>query len=240
MLTACSISASAITKTEADSLYSREHYPQAAAAYKEILHTQGVAADIYYNLGNCYYKMDSIPFAILNFERAYVLDPGDSDIRNNLTFARGKTIDKVVPPSKMFFVTWWNNFTHLQSVDFWARLAIAFFIIALLSLLVYFLSYNIQVRKISFTLGIISLCLVLLFNLAAYSQNYEIRHHVAAIVMDPAVSVKSSPSHNSTDLFIIHEGSKVEILDTSMRGWIEVKFEEGKQGWIPLQSVEKI
>ena len=232
--------AGAVTKAEADALYAKEQYKKAAAAYNDILRTQGVAAEIYYNLGNCYYKLDSIPLAILNYERAYVLSPGDGDIRNNLTFARGKTVDKIVPPSKMFFVTWWNNFTHLQSVDAWAQQAVVLFILALVSLLVYFLSYNIKVRKVSFTLGLILLAVVVLNNLAAYSQNSEIRNHASAIIMAPAVSVKSSPSHNSTDLFLIHEGSKVEILDQSMRGWLEVKFEEGKQGWIPAPTVEII
>ncbi len=234
------LTAMAVTKAEADALYGKEQYKKAAAAYNEILTTQGVAAEIYYNLGNCYYKMDSIPLAILNYERAYVLSPGDGDIRNNLTFARGKTVDKVVPPSKMFFVTWWNNFTHLQSVDAWAQQGIVLFIISLISLLVYFLSYNIRVRKISFTIGIILMLVVMLDNVSAYSQYSEIRNHAAAIVMAPAVSVKSSPSHNSTDLFLIHEGSKVEILDQSMKGWIEVKFEEGKQGWIPSSAIEII
>ena len=240
LLSVLSLPALAVTKAEADALYGKEQYKKAAAAYNEILNTQGVAAEIYYNLGNCYYKLDSIPLAILNYERAYELSPGDNDIRNNLTFARGKTADKVVPPSKMFFVTWWNNFTHLQSVDAWAQQAIVLFIIALISLLVYFLSFNIRVRKISFTIGVLLMMVVILHNLAAYSQNSEIRDHAAAIVMAPAVSVKSSPSHNSTDLFLIHEGSKVEILDQSMKGWIEVKFEEGKQGWIPSKTVEII
>lgn len=230
----------ATSKAEADALYNAEQYQKAAAAYSQILKTQGVAAEIYYNLGNCYYKMDSIPLAILNYERAYVLDPGDNDIRNNLTFARGKTIDKVVPPSKMFFVTWWNDFTHLQSIDAWALQAVILFIISLVSLLVYFLSFNIRVRKVAFSLSMLLLAVVVLHNLAAYSQYSELKHHAAAIIMDSAVSVKSSPSPNSTDLFLIHEGSKVEILDQTMEHWYEIKFEEGKQGWIPANSVEVI
>ena len=234
------LGASAATKTQADSLYSAENYKAAAKAYNDILRTQGISSELYYNLGNCYYKMDSIPLAILNYERAYILSPGDGDIRNNLTFARGKTIDKVVPPSKMFFVTWWNNFTYLQSVDSWALQGIILFSVALLLLLVYFLSFNVQVRKITFGLALLLFGVTILDNLAAWSQYSDIKNHAAAIVMAPAVSVKSSPSHNSTDLFLIHEGSKVELLDQSMKDWIEVKFEEGKQGWIPASSVVKI
>ncbi len=234
------LSAMAQTKDVADSLYQKEDYQQAAKAYEGILSKQGVAAEIYYNLGNCYYKLENIPLAILNYERALVLSPGDGDIRSNLAFARGKTIDKVTPATEMFFITWWRNFTHFQSLTAWAYAAVASFVLALIGLLFYFFAYNINVRKIGFYSALFFLFLVLLTNLAAYSQYNEIANHTGAIVMDAAVTVKSSPSENSTDLFVIHEGSKVEILDSSMQSWIEVKFEEGKQGWIPVKAVEII
>ena len=235
-----SASAFAQTKQEADNLYSKEHYAEAAQTYEAILAKQGVAAEIYYNLGNCYYKQDNIPLAILNYERALVLSPGDGDIRSNLAFARGKTIDKVTPPSEMFFVTWWRNLTHLQSLTAWATTGIICFVLALVCLLIYFLAFSIPIRKAGFYLSLLFFLLVVLTNLAAYSQYTEMANHAAAIVMDPAISVKSSPSENSTDLFLIHEGSKVEILDSTMKNWYEVKFEEGKQGLIPAQAVEII
>ena len=84
------------------------------------------------------------------------------------------------------------------------------------------------------------LFLVLISNIAAYSQNELIENRMTAIVMAPAVTVKSSPAINSTDLFVIHEGTKVEILDNQMKGWREVKFEEGKQGWVPKEAIEEI
>ena len=228
------------TKTEADALYSKEKYAEAAKAYEAILSQQGVAAEIYYNLAGCYYKLDNIPLAILNYERALVLSPGDGDIRSNLAFARGKTIDKVTPPSEMFFVTWWRDFTHIQSLTAWGTTGLVCFVLALMCLLVYFLAFNIRLRKTGFYLAIALITLTVLANLAAYSQSTEMADHAAAIVMAPSVSVKSSPSESSTDLFLIHEGSKVEILDNTMQNWLEVKFEEGKQGWIPASAVEMI
>ena len=107
----------AATKVDADALYEKERYREAADAYESVLKEQGVAAEVYYNLGNCYYKLDVIPLAVLNYERAILLDPGDADIRANLALARGKTIDKVVPPSEMFFVTWYRSLVNLMSVD---------------------------------------------------------------------------------------------------------------------------
>jgi len=235
-----SLPGQAVTKTEADALYGKEEYQKAAKAYEAILAKEGVAAEVYYNLGNCYYKMDNIPLAVLNYERALVLSPGDGDIRANLAFARGKTIDKVTPPSEMFFITWWRDFTHIQSLSAWATCAATCFILALLSLLFYFLAFNMTVRKTGFYLGLALMALMVLANLAAYSQYTETANHAAAVVMSPAVSVKSSPSDHSTDLFLIHEGTKVEILDRTMQDWYEIKFEEGKQGWLPAETVEII
>ena len=94
------------SKSEADSLYIKEKYEEAAKMYEKILSTQGEAAEIYYNLGNCYYKLENVPYSILNYERALMLSPGDGDIRTNLALARARTVDRITPASEMFFITW--------------------------------------------------------------------------------------------------------------------------------------
>ncbi|MBO4672977.1 MAG: tetratricopeptide repeat protein [Bacteroidaceae bacterium] len=230
----------AATKAEADAFYEKEQYRDAAAAYEQVLKQEGVAAEVYYNLGNCYYKLDEIPLAVLNYERAYLLDPGDGDIRANLALARGKTIDKVVPPSEMFFVTWWRDLTHCMSMKTWTILGIVAFILMLIGVLVYMFVSQLTVRKIGVYGAMGLLVVVIIANLAAVSQHIDQTHRSTAIIMAPAITVKSSPSNTSTDLFLIHEGSKVEILDGSMKEWMEVKFEEGKQGWIPVSALEVI
>ena len=117
------MAATKTTKASADSLYAAEHYQQAAHEYEALL-KQGISSDIYYNLGNCYYRMDDMTRAVLNYERALLLSPGDRDVRLNLQLARSKTIDKIVPESEMFFVTWYRSLVNLMSVDGWARTAI--------------------------------------------------------------------------------------------------------------------
>ena len=230
----------AATKVDADALYEKERYREAADAYESVLKEQGVAAEVYYNLGNCYYKLDVIPLAVLNYERAFLLDPGDADIRANLALARGKTIDKVVPPSEMFFVTWWRDLTNCMSINAWTILGVSAFILMLVGVLVYIFMSQLTVRKIGVYGAMIMLVIVIIANLAAISQYADLSHRDTAIILAPAVTVKSSPSETSTDLFLIHEGSKVEILDASMKDWMEVKFEEGKQGWIPVNTLEVI
>ena len=233
------LSSFAVSKVEADKLYTQENYAEAAEAYQAVLQS-GVAAEVYYNLGNCYYKLDKIPMAILNYERALLLAPADADIRANLALARGKTVDKVIPPSEMFFVTWWRNLTNSMSIDAWSTLGLAAFVVILLGLLAYMFATPLWARKLGVYGAMALFLFMLVANLAALSQYAGLKHHDTAIVLSPAVSVKSSPSERSTDLFLIHEGSKVEILDNSMKDWIEVKFEEGKQGWIPTNTAEVI
>lgn len=228
------------TKSQADELYKKEKYSDAACAYEKILKTHGAASAVYYNLGNCYYKMDEIPRAVLNYERALVLSPGDGDIRANLVLARSRTIDKATPASEMFFVTWWKAMVNAMSVHAWTYIAICSFVLLLLGLLAYFFVSSIIVRKIGIYGAFVMLFVVFVANVAAYSQNEFIKNRMTAIVMAPAVTVKSSPTPNSTDLFVIHEGSKVTILDNQMKGWREVKFEEGKQGWVPKETLEEI
>ena len=230
----------AASKKQADALYEQDKFAEAASIYETLLKAEGVAAEVYYNLGNCYYKLDEIPLAVLNYERAYLLEPGDEDIRANLALARGKTIDKVVPPSEMFFVTWWRDLTHCMSIQTWTTLGIVSFILMLIGVLVYMFVMPITIRKVGVYGAMGLFVIVLVANLAALSQHLDQAHRNTAIILTPAVTVKSSPSHTSTDLFLIHEGSKVQIIDASMAEWMEIKFEEGKQGWIPTKALEVI
>ena len=234
------LSAIAQTKAEADNLYKEERYQAAAAAYEQLLKNDEVTAELYYNLGNAYYKMDNIPLAVLNYERASLLSPGDGDIRANLALARSKTIDKVTPSSEMFFVIWWHDLCNIMSCHAWSILAILSFALMLIGVLVYFFASNITLRKVGVYGAMGLLVVVVISNLSAYTQNRSFLNRNTAIVLAPAVSVKSSPNDSSTDLFLIHEGSKVEILDASMDKWREVKFEEGKQGWVPVSAIEVI
>lgn len=223
---------SVLTKQEADSLYDKGLYAEAADAYEAIIASNGVSADLYYNLGNAYYKLDEIARSILNYERALLLNQGDEDIRANLALARGKTVDKVTPPSEMFFVSWWRDFANMVSVDTWAVVAVVSFVLLLLGVAAYLFVEQIIVRKIGFYSAALFLLLTIVFNLSAMFQRESIMNRTTAIIMQPVVSVKSSPNDAGTDLFLIHTGSKVEILDDTMTDWAKIKLEEGKEGWV--------
>lgn len=240
LLAAMSLTAQAQTKQQADTLYVQENYTAAANAYEAIIASQGVSSEIYYNLGNSYYKMDELAKAILNYERALQLNPSDPDIKANLELARAKITDKVTPPSEMFFVSWWNSLSNSMSVNSWTLIAIISFVVMLVGILVYAFLSNLTLRKIGIYGALFCLVITLLANICALTQHLSIVNGKNAIILAPAVTVKSSPSDTSTDLFVIHEGSKVEVLDQSMTDWLEVKLEEGKVGWVPVETLEMI
>lgn len=231
--------AGAITKANADSAYARQQYQQAIKDYEELLH-DGVSAELYYNLGNAYYRTDNITRAVLNYERALLLSPGDGDIRFNLQMARSKTIDKITPESEMFFVTWYHALVNIMSVDGWARTALVSFALAIVLALAYLFSARIWVRKVGFFGGLAFIAVFILGNLFAYQQRQELVNRTGAIIISSAVPVKSTPSKSGTDLFILHEGTKVEITDGTMRGWKEIRVADGKEGWIETSKIEII
>ena len=233
------LSGHAVTKAEADSAYIRGQYQQAIKDY-EMLLKQGASADLYYNLGNAYYRSENITRAVLNYERALLLSPGDRDVRFNLQIARAKTIDKIVPESEMFFFTWYRSLVNLMSVDAWAWTALIALALLIVLLLVYLFSERIWLRKIGFFGGFVLLISFALSNLFAWQQKQDLLFRKGAIVISPSVTVKSTPAKNGTDLFILHEGTKVSITDGTMKGWMGIRIADGKEGWIESNMIEEI
>lgn len=227
------------TKAEADSAYSKEAYDKAIQLYTDLL-KEGESADIYYNLGNCYYKKDDMARAVLQYERALLLDPGDGDIRFNLELARSKTIDKITPESEMFFVTAFRSLVDCMSVDGWAYLAVGAFVLMLLTFALYLFASKIVLKKIGFFTALVMLVLVVLSNLFAYQQKQQLTHRTGAIVMASSVVVKSTPNESGTDLFVLHEGTRVEIVDDTMKDWKEIRLADGKVGWMRKDQLEVI
>lgn len=232
-------SAQAITKENADSAYARQQYQQAISDYEELLKS-GVSAELYYNLGNAYYRAGNITKAVLNYERASLLSPGDADIRFNLQLARSKTIDKITPESEMFFVTWYQALVNIQSVDGWAKTALWSLALAIVLVLIYLFASRMALRKVGFFGSIVLSVLFLLANLFAYQQCQALKNRNGAIVMSASVPVKSTPANNGTDLFVLHEGTKVMITDGSMMGWKKIRLSDGRDGWIETSSIEVI
>jgi len=224
---------------EAETLYMQENYDEAIQRYESILLNYGESSQIYYNLGNAYYKSGQIAPAILNYERALLLDPGDSDIRFNLQLAKLRTVDKIEPLEDFFLKKWFLSIQNMGAADSWAKLGIFSFILLIGCLLLFFFSRWIRLKKVGFYLGILFLVMVIFSNIFAHNQKRERELRNVAIIFSPTVTVKSSPDASGTDLFILHEGTKV-IIKSALGEWNEIVSEDGNVGWMPKKDVELI
>ena len=232
-------SAFAITKQNADDSYKKGNYQQAIADYNELLR-KGVSADIYYNLGNAYYRTDNLAQAILAYERALRLSPGDKDIRFNLQFASSKTIDKITPIDSNVFSALYKGIVNFTSVDNWARTAVISIIFALILILVYLFAFDVTARKVGFFGSAAFVVIFLLSNLFAYQQKVDFENSTGAVVMVPSVGVKASPVSKSADAFVLHEGTLVDITDSGMRGLKAIRLADGREGWVVASALELI
>ena len=239
LLTPQLLLAAPVSKVEADSAYVHGNFQQAIKDYESLL-KQGASAELYYNLGNAYYRTENITRAVLNYERALLLSPGDADIRFNLQIARSKTIDKIVPESEMFFVTWYRSLVNIMSVDGWGRMALVSLALVIVLFLVYLFSARVWMQKLGFFGGGALLLVFVLSNIFAWQQSQNLLHRKGAIIIAPSVAVKSTPAQNGTDLFILHEGTKVVITDGSMKDWLEIRLADGKKGWLESKKIELI
>ena len=234
-------------KAEADSLwtagaaaYDKEDWSGAERAWNGILEMGLESPELYFNLGNACYREDDLAHAILNYERALRLDPSDADARYNLEFVRSLLQDKIESVPEFFLGVWARNLSRLLPSDVWAWAGIVFFAVTLVLVLLFLLGRNSAARKAGFAAGIVLLLLCVLSISMAAGQRRDYFREDGAIVVRAVSPVKSSPSSDSSkDLFILHEGTKVKVLD-SVGGWRNVELPDGRQGWIAASDVELI
>lgn len=224
---------------KANELYTKEQFKQSIDVYNQILMTNMESPEVYFNLGNAYYKTGQYTLAILNYERAKLLAPDDEDINFNLQVANQKVVDSIQELPGIFIVRWWNSLVNSQTTDGWAILSILSFVIFLIMLGFYFFAKTSEVKRITFWSG----CFLIVFTIFSWSsaakQKSRLVNHSEAIVMQPTVTVKSSPTETGTNLFVVHEGLKVKITD-KLGDWVEIKLADGNKGWLLLESIERI
>lgn len=217
---------------QANILYRNGEIESAARVYEQILSNGYEDAALYYNLGNCYFKANKIPLAVLNYERAKRLAPGDDDIRHNLRLANLRLVDKVEPIPRLFLIAWWDSFVNLYSSDTWASISIIVLWLTVVSGSVFLISRSPAIRRTLFLIAIVTgfIFVITFFNMI--QRNRIENSFNEAIVITQSVLVKSAPDDKSTDLFVLHEGVKVELLD-SVGEWKKIRLADGKVGWLP-------
>ena len=228
------------TKAMGDSAYAVADYATAAYIYEQLIAEHGESAAVYYNLGGAYYKMNEVARSILNYERALLLDPSNEDTKFNLELARAKAVDKNAVMTELFFARWFRDFAAMMSADAWAKGSILCFIICIACFVLFIFGKKSKTKKIFFIFALLSLLGCVLTSVIASNQSAKLKHRRSAIIMEPSVIVRSTPSVNGTELFVLHEGKKVTIKDDSMKAWKEIEIEDGNIGWLPAETIEKI
>lgn len=241
--------------TELDQEFSLAHIEQAAQAYRDQdyqrsielyeeavaqgLSNNMVSPQIYYNLGNAHFRDGNLGKAILNYERALLLDPGDGDIRHNLRFANNRKVDRIAPAGDLFLSNWFKSVRDLFSSNVWSTVGIVLFLMFLVAVGIYLFVRVLWARKASFYSGIVIFIFMIIVNIFAFSQKNERIRGDSAIVMSGAATVNASPDINSNLLFELHEGTKVRIRNSD-NNWYEVEIENGSVGWTLKENVEII
>ena len=228
-----------LTIDSANQAYNKNKYVEAISLYKKVIDNGYEAADIYYNMGNCYFRMANYPYSILYFERAKKLNPADADIDFNLKIANTKIIDKLEVVPQLFFIKWWIAFSNLFSIDNWAIASIVFLSLFIAFLLVYIVSNSYNIKKLSFWMFIAMLFLSITSYGFAQKQYNHIISQNEGIILTPTVTVRSSPDEKGSDKFVIHEGTKV-VIEDELNNWVKVRIANGSNGWVEKQTFEAI
>lgn len=211
--------------------FRQKQYDKAIESYHQLVNSGYEGTALYYNLGNAYYRVGKIGYAILYFEKALKLSPGDEDIKHNLTLANLKTIDRLESLPQFFLFEWWESLLALFTTSGWTVTVYIFYILFIFSIAFYFFIRNSLQQRVVLITGITSLILLLLSStLLIIKLNKELNIK-SGVVVENTVNVKLSPDTGSNDAFIIHEGIKVKLED-KVDNWIKIRLEDGKVGWI--------
>jgi tetratricopeptide (TPR) repeat protein len=224
---------------QANDLYMKAQYEQAAAVYEEVIQTDGIAPELFYNLGNAYYKSGEIAKSILNYERALRMSPLYEDAKVNLEMANLKVIDNVEMTESFFLKRWNETLMKMLTSNQWLYLSALFFLLSLIALFIFIFGTTRSFRQSSFYSGIVVFILSVIMFLYAGSRKTQLVGQQEAIIMSGVVIVKSSPDKSGTDIFQLHEGTKVKIISTVGK-WDEIKLGNGNVGWVEHKHVEAI
>lgn len=219
--------------------YQQENYQQALANYMEIVDNGNQGAVLFYNIGNCYFKLNEKAESLLWYERALRLDPSNEDIKHNIYYVNQALIDKIDAMPELFFTRWWNNLSQSMTSNGWAVSSIVFLFLFCMFFLLVFISRRRWLRSTSMLFSI----LFFLFFLSTilFSRKEQMRYvkNPEAIIMQSVAIAKSTPTASGADLFVIHEGLKVKIADR-VGEWYEIKLPNGEKGWLEASDLEII
>jgi len=223
----------------ANALYQKNDFTGAQKAYKELIDQGYQSPALYYNYGNTHYRTGNLGYALLYYEKALRLSPGDEDIIQNIKIANARTVDKIIEVPKIFITRWWEGLVTWLTLTGWSFVFLLAFVLFLFYLAVYILTKRNSVQRMAFYSGISVFAILILVGVIWTSRlNLETSGDFG-ILLERSVTVKVSPDSQSNDAFVIHEGIKFSI-EERINTWFKIRLADGKIGWIPDNTAGRI
>lgn len=227
------------TLKKANELYQSKNYEQAEASYLSLVNQGYEGTELFYNLGNTYYRENKLGLAILYYNKALVISPNDEDIQYNLAIANSRMVDKIDTLPEFFLFKWWESTLSFLNLSGWTYLSYTLFLLLLVIVAIYFLVRQSKIQRISFFAGLVIFLFLLISGVfTGVKLNRELTEK-NGIILTNVVVVKLAPDEKSNDAFVIHEGLKVKLED-KVDNWIKIRLHDGKVGWITESNVGKI
>tara|TARA_R110001632_G_scaffold107700_3_gene217404 strand:+ start:9068 stop:9826 length:759 start_codon:yes stop_codon:yes gene_type:complete len=217
--------------------YKLEQYSEAIISYTKIEESGFISSELYYNLGNCYYKLNDVAPAIYNYEKALLVNPLHEDAQNNLVFSRRLTIDNIEEIPKSILQKLDASFVKKLSYNEWAIASVVFSILAALLFLLFYFSYSPVKKRLFFLTSIFSFLFLIVTTIFAMKEYSYSKNTIEAIIFVEETDIKNAPTLNSEKVFTLHEGTKVRVLD-SVDNWKKIKIADGKIGWIIADEIK--
>lgn len=224
---------------QAAKAFTAHQFEASIVLYNKIVAQGYESAALYYNLGNAYFRNNQLPEAVLYYEKALKLSPNDEDIRHNIGVVNSKLTDKVEQVPELFYKRWWKSLSNSMNINTLGIVNLVLLTISLLLIIVYIVSNMVIIKKLSFWSACVLFLLFITGSLAASHRQHYLKNQHEAIVFSPTVNIKSSPDANSKDIFVLHEGTKVKLLD-EVANWQEIRIANGSTGWILNNELRKI
>lgn len=222
-----------------NTLYQKGNYQEAISSYESIVKSGQESAEVYFNLGNCYYKLNKVAPAVYNFEKALLLSPCDSEIQNNLAFAKKMAIDEITETPKVGFSKIIDDFTSTFHYDTWAWITILFAVMFLIGFVAYYFSNSTSLKRVFFSGMILFLLFVLISVFSGFYEKNRVNNDRPAIVFADVIPVKSEPNTSSQDAFTLHAGTKVTVLE-DLGSYRKIQLSDLKEGWIEKNAIKEI
>ncbi len=225
--------------SRASDLYQQEHYEEALDLYRHVIEAGFESPDLYYNMGNAAFRSNNIGYSILYYEKALKLDPYHHNARHNLEFVSRYRVDAFDEVPELFHRAWIQSLVNSLSENTWSLISIILFLLIAISIVIYLFSRRLSMKKTGFFAALVMVIFFTVSLSCAISRYRGIAQPAAAVITAPSVVVRSTPSQSGTELFILHEGTKVEVNE-NVAGWQNIRVIDGREGWITTGAFEPV